>query len=351
MPSNKAAYLTAAGARPLAVQEAPYTSPKSGQIAIKNGAFAVNPCDVMMLELGVFIKTWPFVLGCDVAGTVEEVGPDVSYVKAGDHVLAVACETVGDPADGSMEMVGTGGAGGFQLYSVVNADRVTKLPDNVSFEEASVLPLCLLTAATGLYSSSLLDLDRPSIEAKPKSEYIIVWGGASSVGACAIQLAVNSGYRVVTTASQTNVSACKELGAEKVFDYRNEAVVDEITAYLNGKKTAGILDAVSGGFKSGTMASCVELAQKLKQTPMVVSTKPGAEKGCSENVRAGSIAVHMSGEEIKKIFQDFLAKALEAGKFKGKPTPLVVGKGLEYAQEACDTWKSGVSAKKVVVSL
>ena len=63
---------------------------------------------------------------------------------------------------------------------------------------------------------------------------------------------------------------------------------------------------------------------------------------------ASSIAKNEVGE---RVWQDFLPKALQAGKFLAKPDPKVAGKGLESIQAGCDMQKAGVSARKVVVTL
>ena len=348
MPSNQAAYLTAAGARPLAVRDAPYASPDADSVTVRNGAFAINPCDVMMQELGLFITAWPHVLGCDIAGTVEEVGANVTGLKAGDRVLGMCAATFNDDGNGSFSMSADPGAGGFQQYTTLGAQYVTKIPERMSFEEASVLPLGLLTAASVLYLDFCLHLDWPSAEAKAKEEYVVVWGGSSSVGACGIQLAVNSGYKVITTCSSHNAAFCEDLGAEKAFDHKTAAAVDEIVDYLKGKKVVGIFDAISMG---GTIERCVELAQKLEHKTKIMTVQPGSEKGRPEDVDITSVMAHLKADKARKLFGDFLPKALESGKFRAKPDPLVVGKGLEFAQEACDTWKAGISGKKVVVAL
>ena len=88
MPSNQAAWLTAAKANPLKVAEAPYTSPGPNEIVIKNAAIAINPIDWKIQDYGVIIEKFPSIVGEDLAGTVEEVGAKVKTIKKGDRVLA-----------------------------------------------------------------------------------------------------------------------------------------------------------------------------------------------------------------------------------------------------------------------
>jgi NADPH:quinone reductase-like Zn-dependent oxidoreductase len=92
MPKNEAAWLVAEH-EPLEVKVAPYTEPRAGEILVKNHAVAVNPVDWMIQYLGKRLFSWieyPFVLGSDLAGEVVAVGSDVTHVKVGDRVLAMA---------------------------------------------------------------------------------------------------------------------------------------------------------------------------------------------------------------------------------------------------------------------
>ena len=108
--------------------------------------------------------------------------------------------------------------GGFALYSSAQAGTTAKLPDSISFTEGSVLPLAFDTAAVGLYSTGegFLALPHPSLKSSSTGKTLVVWGGSSSVGALAIQLAVASGLKVVATASKHNADFVKKCGASEV---------------------------------------------------------------------------------------------------------------------------------------
>ena len=83
---NKAAYLVEPGA-PLVVREAPMPKAGVGEIVVRNAAVAINPLDWHMQDRGMFVKQWPAVFGCDVAGEVYETGPGVDLFKIGDRVI------------------------------------------------------------------------------------------------------------------------------------------------------------------------------------------------------------------------------------------------------------------------
>lgn len=90
----KAAWLSAKGER-LSIGPAKRYEPAEGEILIKNAVMALNPVDYKMQDFGLFIEHYPTVLGCDVAGVVEEIGEGVTNVNVGQRVLghALSIET------------------------------------------------------------------------------------------------------------------------------------------------------------------------------------------------------------------------------------------------------------------
>lgn len=85
-PKNQAAWLIKADT-PLKIDDAPLPTAGPGELVIKNAAIAINPLDCHMQHAGVFVQQWPSIFGCDVAGEVYEVGPDVGCFKKGDRVI------------------------------------------------------------------------------------------------------------------------------------------------------------------------------------------------------------------------------------------------------------------------
>jgi NADPH:quinone reductase-like Zn-dependent oxidoreductase len=135
--------------------------------------------------------------------------------------------------------------GGFQLYTTAFEITVSPIPDSLPYEQAVVLPLAISTAAAGLYQQGFLALPYPTLNAKPTGKSILIWGGSSSVGSTAVQLAVASGLDVVSTASKRNLEYVKALGAKHVFDYSEASVVEDIVNLLKGSELLGAYDAIS----------------------------------------------------------------------------------------------------------
>jgi NADPH:quinone reductase-like Zn-dependent oxidoreductase len=265
----------------LEVGPAPYTAPKADEIVVRNYAVAMNPLDWIKQVAGDFMFSWikgPFVLGSDSAGEVVEVGAAVTRFKVGDRVLGHAIGT--DPKRNRAA------EGSFQTYSVLLERLASPIPADMSYESASVLPLGLSTAACGLFQKDQLALDYPSRAPKPNGKALLVWGGSTSVGSNAIQLAVAAGYEVFATASPRNFDYCRKLGASRVFDYADARVVPEIIAALRGKKLAGalaigagspeacaaVVDACEGGKFISIATFPISFDQELGQKVPVLAT-------------------------------------------------------------------------------
>ncbi|KAK9235659.1 putative alcohol dehydrogenase [Lipomyces kononenkoae] len=371
MPSNTAAWITAKQAKPLVVKSAPYTPPRENEIVVKNGAVAINPVDWMLQVVGKYLFTWikyPFILGGDLAGEVVEVGSGMSNFKVGDRVLGLA---VGADPDRN-----NSAEAAFQLYSVVLTNMASHIPRNLSYEQAAVLPLTLATAASGLFQKDFLALQFPTFPPQaPTGKTLLVWGGSTSVGSNAIQLAVAAGYEVFTTASPKNFDYVKKLGASRAFDYKKKSVVQEVINAAKGKTMAGAL-----AIGDGSLASCLDIMYHCKGEKFVanISGPGGLPKGginmlnlvplmigmmywnastWIQSKRTGVRHKFVWGSGLRHnevgdaIFGDFLPKALEAQKYICAPEPQVVGKGLEHIQAGFELLKEGVSAKKVVVLL
>ncbi|CAJ2500897.1 Uu.00g037500.m01.CDS01 [Anthostomella pinea] len=317
--------------------------PKAGadQIVVKNHAVAVNPVDWKIQDSGMYIQKWPMILGCDVAGEVTEVGDNVKRFKKGDRVAGHAVSL----ASGASE------DGGFQLYSRITAGKAAIIPSKISYAAGSVLPLAIDTATVGLYSSSSegkgLGLPMPSLNPKPAGKTIVVWGGSSSVGALATQLAVASGAKVIATASSHNFDFCMSNGATDVVDYKSSSVVEDVVKAVKsaGGDFVGTYDAIS--LPEQSLKHTVPITDKLGGGVLSIVLQ------APENPPSSVKVAHVFGinEMTHPIWENYVTQALKDGKLKAVPEPLVIGKGLESVQKGLDKNKEGVSAKKVVIEL
>lgn len=257
-------------------------------------------------------------------------------------------------------------SGAFQLYSAVHSALTSRIPAGMSFTDAAVLPLAVSTAAQGLYARDYLALPAPSASSvQPSNKCILVWGGSSSVGAAAIQLARASGVTVLATASARNLDALRsELGADHVFDYRSASVVEDIVGAVKhlrdtrGIEFAGIYDAISEPqiFKEalGPIFDRLESDTLVsgKRLMMVLFPSDLPDDIQVKTMLAGMLLPGHNYDDVTSlVWESFVPEALETGKLKPLPPPLVAGKGLEAIQEGIDQNKKGVSFRKVVVEL
>ncbi|EPS41788.1 hypothetical protein H072_4269 [Dactylellina haptotyla CBS 200.50] len=341
--SNKAAWLKAANERPLVIEDAPMPNIGPREVMIRNRAVAINPVNWAIQAKAIFPVTYPFIGGNDAAGEIVQVGSEVNNFKVGDRVIA-ACW-----ADGTTE--GRSNSA-FQLFFSADAKAIVKLPNHISYAEGSVFPLAMATAASALFQPDTHGLSIPQVNAKSQGKVVLVWGGGSSVGACAIQLLVGAGYDVAATANGRNLSAMKDLGAKYVFDYTKETVVEDIVSTLKGLDFGGAFCAIIGP----DILRCGQIADQLggyKFVSTVLPTNMPTQAGLPDgvgtcNVWGDTIFKHEAGPAV---WEKWMPAALETGALKPAPPPLIFGNGLEAIQGSLDRWSEGVSYQKVVVTL
>lgn len=339
MASNTAAWINAPGT-PFEMEAAPLGTPGENEILVKNHAIAINPVDGKIQYSALYPMTYPAILGEDVAGEVFAIGPGVTRFKPGDRVAGCA---VGFSTKREEEKA-------FQTYTILKTNMVTKIPDSMSFGNAAVLGLGISTAADGLFNPNFLNLQLPT---EPATQYsgktLLIWGGASSVGSNAIQLAVAAGHEVIATASPKNAEYVEKLGASKCFDYSGPTVVQDIVNAFRGRYSVGAFDAIGGEIAWTPITEVMKQVDGSKFVATVLGGFPDSLFGVTfKKVLATSCKDNPIG---KAMFEDFLPKALEAGSFVPAPDSFVAGYGLESLQAAVDLQRKGVSARKVVVLL
>jgi NADPH2:quinone reductase len=207
----KAAYILKPGpSESIVYGDLPKPQPTGSQVLVKVGAVAVNPIDTY-IRSGT-IKTplpTPFIVGCDLAGTVEAVGPEAKHFKPGDRVW------------GSNQGL-FGRQGTFAEYAAVDECWLYPTPANVPDEHAAAVALVSITAAIGLLHY-----------AKPQAgETLFINGGSGGVGSMVVQMSKAIGAQVITTAgNQSKVQKCLELGADRAINYKTVDVAAEVKKF------------------------------------------------------------------------------------------------------------------------
>lgn len=207
----KAAFIRETGA-PSVIEYGDLDTPevRDNEVLVKVGAVSVNPIDTYIRAGAVAMASkFPYIIGCDLAGTVVEVGSDVKRFKAGDRVW------------GSNQGL-FGRRGTFSEFAAVDERWLYRTPSSMSDAEAAAGALVGLTAHMGLFQHANLHL----------GEVVFVNGGAGGVGSCVVQLAKASGAFVVTTGGcDESLEQCRKLGADLALNYRAPNLDDQIRAF------------------------------------------------------------------------------------------------------------------------
>ncbi len=158
----------------------------------------------------------PHIGGIDISGVIEEVGNKAGgSLGTGDRVV-VNPAIAGERGTG---IIGANRQGGFAEYVKVPAVNVCKIPDNLSHDDASALPICYVTAVYGLVNRGGLK----------KGETVVVHAAGSGTGTAAIQFAKHLGAKIIATAgSDEKLEKAKTLGADEVFNYKKSDFSKEI---------------------------------------------------------------------------------------------------------------------------
>lgn len=337
MSNHKAVVLKEARAR-LTIEDRRIPEPGGDEILVKNAALATNPLDWKMQEYGVFIDSYPTCLGSDIAGTVDAVGSSVTHFKKGDRVTGFAHGFVSKNADHAA----------FQEYTVLKACAAAKLPEPVSFEEGSILPMSVATAGVGIFIA--MNIPRP-----PTTQHggFLVWGASSSVGSAVVQIASSLGYTVYAVCSPRHFAYVKKLGAYETFDYNDSSIVKNITQSLKASSQHIFLgyDAIS---ENGSAPQCAEIIGSLGGGKLCLTLPypEDAKKPAGvEIVNFYAASVASDNKFGTWLFGEWLEESLANRTFVPSPAIEKVDGGISAVQKALDLHKKGLSGKKLVIPL
>jgi NADPH:quinone reductase-like Zn-dependent oxidoreductase len=277
---------------PLELVEAPIPAIGPNDALVKISAASVNQLDEM-LRVGTFKAMLPYkmplTLGNDFAGVISAVGANVTRFKVGDRVYAKP----------NQARIGT-----FAEYIAVDHSDLAFVPNSVSIAEAASLPLVALTAWQALVVKGNL---------KP-GQKVLIQGGAGGVGSIAIQLAKSIGAYVATTVGTKNVEFAKELGADRVIDYKTQNFSDLVSDYdlvldtQGGETLMKSLRVLRKGGKTVGIAGPPDMAyaNRLKLNPLLklvvkaLSSKV-IRQASGLGVQYEFLFVEAGGEQLSKV--------------------------------------------------
>jgi NADPH:quinone reductase len=211
-------------AGPICVREVDRPKLTAGEVLVRIQASGVNPLDTKIYAGAAAHARHPLpaILGVDLAGVVEAVGPEVDRFRIGDEVFGM-----------------TGGVGGYPgtlaQFAAVDANLLAMKPKNLSMRESAALPLIFITAWEGLVDRAALRPDH----------VVLVHGGAGGVGHIAVQIAKALGAQVFATGSERQRERIESLGATFI-DHTREQTAVYVARLTHGEGFDVIFDTVGG---------------------------------------------------------------------------------------------------------
>lgn len=220
---------THGGPEVLAIEEVPDPSPGPTEVIVDVAATALNRADLLQRR-GLYPGP-PMAVeipGMEYAGTIVSLGERVTQWSVGDPVMGIV------------------GGGAYAEQIVVDERQVMAVPEKIGLPDAAAIPEAFLTAFDALVVQGGLTSGR----------WAFIHAGASGVGTAAIQIAKAIGARVIATASEHKLEACRRLGADVVVDYRNDDPVARAKAATGPGGVHTVLDVVG----ADTLAANLKVA-------------------------------------------------------------------------------------------
>lgn len=317
------------------LRDVPAPRPGPGDVRIRVAAAGLNPVDFKFRRGAlrpISHFRLPIVAGCELAGTVEAVGPGPSRFAIGDRVYARVDKTR---------------LGAFAELACVQQEFVAAMPVSLGFAEAAGLPLAGLTALQAL---------RDELGAGHGTR-LFISGGAGGVGTLAIQLAKYFGAEVTTTASARGEALVRRLGADFVIDYTREnfaGALHDFDAVLDLVGGATLRDSFRILRAGGRVVSIAGVPEPLTATkdldspPWITAAFWLMSMGIRRRARTAKASyrylfMHPSGDDLRT-----LAALVDGGHVQP-----VVDRTYPFAEiaEAFAALEQGHAKGKIVVTL
>jgi len=360
MGQVRAAVLHEVGGSPK-VEEIDLAPPGAGQIRVQLGATGVCHSD-LSLSNGTMTTVLPVILGHEGAGVVAEVGPDVTGVAVGDRVVlnwAPACRQCwfcehGEPylcqnsgraqgrayahlADGSDVFPGLG-VGGFATQTVVNADSVVPLPDDVPMAEAALLGCAVLTGVGAV---------RNAAKVQP-GESVVVFG-LGGVGLSAVQGARIAGAALIIAVDPVAEKAdlARRLGAGEVLEPGPD-LAKQIRALTGGRGADHAIECVGRADTIRTAWSCTRRGGETTVVGLGKGTDNMTFNALEVGYFARTLRGCMYGSTDPAVVIPFLIDRYRDGSLDLR-SMISQEIGLEEVGSAFDRLAAGSGARSVIV--
>ena len=250
----------------IALEDVPKPEPSNGEVVVEVKAAGIGPWDALIRSgKSALPQPLPLVLGSDLSGVIDSIGPGVEQFKVGDEVFGVTNERF---------------TGAYAEYALAKAAMIAPKPKNLNHTHAASVPVVAVTAWQMVFDFARLS----------SGQSVLIQGGAGNVGGYAVQFAKLAGALVIATASAKDVSYVRSLGGVGVIDYRATRFEERV------KETDAVIDTVGGDTLDRSYGV-------LKRGGIVVSSaaQPSNEKAEHHGVRAVFFLVQVTAERLRKI--------------------------------------------------
>lgn len=329
----RAAYIEETGP-PEVIKTGDLPKPEAGpgQVLVRVHAASLNPIDLYIRSgLVAMPLSFPYIIACDLAGTVEEVGPDCRRYMVGDRVWG-----------SNQGLLGRQGVAA--EYASVAEEWLYPTPALLPDTDAAAMPLVGITAHLGLFQHGQLK----------SGETVYVPGGSGGVGSMVIQMAKAVGARVATSAgSPERVELCRRLGADLALNYKS----DDIPARLREFAPDGI-DVWYETQREPNLEVSVPLLRKRGRMILMAgrTAKPALPLGAfyPRNCALFGFAMFNATPEEQSACAHDMIRWIEEGQLKplvGRTFPLDAAVEAERFLEANTLAGAGTLTGKVVITL
>ena len=243
------------GPEVLHLEQLPVPEPGPGEVRVRIRAVALNHLDLWVRRGGpAFHLTYPHLLGSDIAGLVDAVGPGGELVaKVGDKVIVqpgsscgrcAACLSGHDNLCRHYKILGENTQGGYCEYIVVPAVNLAPYPERLDFAHAAASILTFMTAWQMVVHKARVT----------PGDTVLVQGAGSGIGVAAIQIAKLYGARVIATAgTESKLTHARALGADVAINYQTADFVAECRAQTAKRGVDAVIEHVGGDVFAGSI--------------------------------------------------------------------------------------------------
>ena len=259
----------------ITIDELARPTPRDGEVLVRVAAAGVGPWDSWIrAHKSVVVVKLPLILGSDIAGVVEEIGPGVSRFAVGDQVYGVTNPLF---------------IGGYAEYALASEHMISRKPASLDFISAASVPVVGVTAWQMLFDYAKVQ----------PGQSVLILGAAGNVGSYAVQLAAQAGLTVFATASLQDEEYVRRLGAAVVVDSKTTQLEDAVPV------VDFVLDTVGGSLRDSSLT-------RIRPGGMLISVVSETKQEAGSSVRSVFFLVEVTSARLDSLTELFNSSRLKS---------------------------------------